>query len=247
MSVISEHYRKFATCSHHSWIHSKAYNDFWARAIVENLTLTHTDRILDLGAGRGELSAAITELLEPVSGIVCVDQSTEMLARSNGMIPVAADALEYLKHAPGGAFSAIIMKQVIHHVPEAERPVLFRELFRVTSANGRVVILTMPETIEYPMISEAAERFRRNQIRHSTIFEGLTMAGFNFRRVPADFPVRIPWNDFADAIRERFISDLHPFSASEIESGLVQLHQTLKSPTELSFNDRLVMFIGMKS
>jgi hypothetical protein len=106
--------------------------------------------------------------------------------------------------------------------------------------------MTMPETILYPMFKAAVRNFERGQIKHRTIASGLGKAGFTVTETPGDYPVRISWSRYCGAVRERFISDLRPFSSEEIEAGLSEVQNHLRSSREMRFYDRLVAFTGTK-
>jgi SAM-dependent methyltransferase len=245
---IEKHYREFAGESRSCWIHRKGYADFWAGFLVSEMNLVRRDRILDLGGGKGDLSKALASKLAPVRKITCVDPSQLMLDRvKNPSVKVeCGNAIDFLSASKEGSFDAIIMKQVIHHIAPRGRKELYELIYRALSPGGRVAVLTMPETIMYPMFRAAVKGFENAQIRHSSLSKGIGKAGFSLKVLNGDYPVRISWEKYSEAVRERYISDLRCFSYSRIERGLEEVKKSLKNPARLFFHDRLVTFIGTK-
>lgn len=206
------------------------------------------DRILDLGGGKGDLSKALIRQLGGIRRIVCVDPNPLLLSRirSKEIRTEVGDAIGFLSACESGSFDSIIMKQVVHHILPEQREALYSQLNRVVSPKGKVAILTMPPTILYPMFTAAIRKFERDQIDHGEVIDGLMAAGFSARTVPGDYPVRISWDRYSNAVRERFISDLRSFTPAQIERGLLETKRRLGNLKTLSFHDRLVTFIGTK-
>ncbi len=243
-----QHYQRFANLSHSGWIHRASYWKFWSGRLIELLSLSKADRILDLGGGCGDLALALKKRIRFRHEIVCVDPSEAMLAvaKEAGLKTIHAKAEVFARSAPRASFDRIIMKQMIHHIPSSKRNSLYRELHGILAPGGRVAILTMPETILYPMFQAAIDGFEKKQIKHASLARGLSASGFRVEIHPCDYPVRISWERFASAVRERFISDLRPFSDSEIERGLREIRRQTGEKKQLYFHDRLVVFLGFK-
>jgi len=247
--VIEKHYRTFAKSSRSSWIHRESYGRFWARFLTREISLSPNDRILDLGGGKGDLSKALIKEVHPKHQIVCIDPNHLMLSRIKNpdILDQVGEAIGFLSSCEDASFDAIIMKQVIHHIQSDQRKELYAQLHRVLSPGGRVSVLTMPPTILYPMFRAAVRNFEKGQICHEELAGGLRGAGFSLRTVPGDYPVRISWDNYRQAVRERFISDLRSFTSEQIEKGLLDTRRRLGKVKTMNFHDRLVAFIGTKN
>ncbi|MBN1995277.1 MAG: class I SAM-dependent methyltransferase [Anaerolineae bacterium] len=97
--------------------------------------------ILDLGAGTGNLSRR----LKNFKRLVCVDVSDNMLniarrklAGLNNVEYVKTDLLAYFFNDPP-LFDAIVSTYAIHHLTEAEKPILFEKIYAALPPGGRAV------------------------------------------------------------------------------------------------------------
>lgn len=96
-------------------------------------------RILDLGVGSGNLSAAVLDRY-PGAALTGVDVSKEMLALARRRIP--ADRLTLVQRDfrdldfEDGVFDLVVSSISIHHIADDEKRTLFRELHRVLGPGG---------------------------------------------------------------------------------------------------------------
>ena len=141
--------------------HAAAYDEHWApvlaptaRAMIEGLAAELGDRaplrILDVGAGTGTLTRAVTTRW-PSASVSAVDGSAGMLAAARALtsasLPAAAAAridwqaglAERLPFADG-AFDLVVSSFVYQLVPD--RPAALREAFRVLEPGGTLAIVT---------------------------------------------------------------------------------------------------------
>jgi SAM-dependent methyltransferase len=136
MQSDAEAYGK-ATPAHFEWQTRGAYVADRERELVRAAFLPLQGRVLDLGCGEG---ATLFHLDEP-EGATGVDLFEEKLAFARQRLPrcrfVTASALE-LPFEPG-SFDHVIVRDVMHHIPEPER--LVDECSRVLSTGGRIDVL----------------------------------------------------------------------------------------------------------
>lgn len=99
-------------------------------------------RVLDLGAGTGNLTAR----LDPSAAVVCVDVSAEMLRRAREKLAgrphvrfERADLLEFFDRFPDDAFDAIVSTYAIHHLTGDEKQALFTRIASRLPPGGRAV------------------------------------------------------------------------------------------------------------
>lgn len=106
-----------------------------ARRVKKNVRL-----VVDVGAGTGNLSLACLRLGLPVLG---VDPNPDMRARAREKLPdtveIRAGDFLHLPLVDGGA-DAVVSTWAFHHVPDRQKPDAAREIARVLSPGGRVVM-----------------------------------------------------------------------------------------------------------
>jgi tRNA (cmo5U34)-methyltransferase len=107
--------------------------------VVAQAAAGPADTVADLGAGTGNLAAR----LGPVSRLVCVDASIEMLALAAPKLPpateyVVADLLEYVSDGPRD-LDVAVSTYAIHHLTPDEKAALFRSLAARLRPGGRFV------------------------------------------------------------------------------------------------------------
>lgn len=97
--------------------------------------------VLDLGSGTGNLLLRLKQFKE----LFCVDISKEMLriaqdklASRDSIVWVEEDILEFLCKSRK-TFDVIVSTYAIHHLTEAEKELLFREIERFLNPKGKAV------------------------------------------------------------------------------------------------------------
>lgn len=109
------------------------------------------DRVLDLGCGIGIVAEAIGRHI-PRGQVLGVDLSQQNIAYARKTVRVpnvrfevqkAQAPLSGLRHFLGGLADVAVLTDVVEHIPEADRPALFREIRKVCTSRATVV-LTYP-------------------------------------------------------------------------------------------------------
>ena len=111
----------------------------WRRQVVRLARLLPDERLLDIGAGTGDLAReAIRQ--QPAARVVAADFTVEMMHRGQQGSPLdwcAADALQL--PFPDQAFDAVVSGFLVRNVTDL--PQTLREQHRVLRPGGRLVIL----------------------------------------------------------------------------------------------------------
>ncbi|MEO7330021.1 MAG: class I SAM-dependent methyltransferase, partial [Minicystis sp.] len=169
-----------AATEHFTWQTRGAFVAERERALCEAAFLPLGARLLDLGCGEG---ATLFHLGEP-EGAVGVDLFEDKIALARKALPrctfVAASALDLPFEA--GSFDHVLVRDVIHHIPEPAR--LIAEVRRVLAPGGRVDVL---EPCRYnPLIAAhgLAIPVERGELRSTEPFlRGLLDGDFRVERV----------------------------------------------------------------
>jgi len=111
-----------------------------ADAALDAVTEVAPKRVLDVGAGTGELALRVAATGAVVTAI---DSAPAMVkrARAAGLDAVVADACAI--PLPDDAFDCVVANWMLYHVPDRERAI--DELARVLSPGGRLVAATFSE------------------------------------------------------------------------------------------------------
>ncbi len=96
-------------------------------------------RVLELGAGTGLMSAAISVRC-PNTELVLVDAAPAMLAQAQrrlaGHPALRCEVLDYSQGLPAGPFDAVMSSLSIHHLTHADKQTLFVRILRALKPGG---------------------------------------------------------------------------------------------------------------
>jgi 2-polyprenyl-3-methyl-5-hydroxy-6-metoxy-1,4-benzoquinol methylase len=115
----------------------QVYLPYVQRAIVE----TQTNRVLDIGCGRGEW----LELLQAQNiSAVGVDMNTDMVRKCNsrGLEAHCADAITYLRAMPKASVAVVTGFHIIEHLPFPTMIAMIDAAFEALCENGIVIFET---------------------------------------------------------------------------------------------------------
>jgi ubiquinone/menaquinone biosynthesis C-methylase UbiE len=225
------HYGDVAQHYNQAWFYEDGtdYQRWLVQSLMERLQTTPSGRVVDLGGGTGNFSAALHKECKLEQRILCVDPSGPLLAQCQKHVasvePLLADGLGFVaKQDQEQAYDRMLLKEVIHHFPPADLGILFAGAFRQIRPGGRVTIMTRPhDSSHYPFFPAAHQTWASVQLHENVYAQAMEKAGFAVTLDHADYPVEMPLSRWLDMVNGRFWSTLHGFSEGEMKEGLEQI------------------------
>lgn len=223
-----------------TWISSPQYIQYSAELLSEHLPITSESRVLDIGCGRGAIAAKIATLnglKHPVEGIDLVGTFQE--TQYSNVLFQQVNALDYLRKQATDAYEGIILKQVFHLLPDAQRKPLLLEIKRCLKPSGKALILLMPAKLTIPLFKSAQQIFEQAILQVSDVLPLARDCGFNTETADFSFPVIMPKHQYYQMLRARYMSTLQDLADLEIEQGILELDDIYQDQQTLEFIDKL--------
>jgi ubiquinone/menaquinone biosynthesis C-methylase UbiE len=213
-------------------------DEHWWRVfdVVERRGELAGRRVLDVGCGTGRLEVALGERAR-VWGI---DPSPEMLALARRQAPRAAGfKLARAEELPfkDGWFERAVMWLSVHLV---DRPLAFRELYRVLAADGRLVIVSFDvghfERYWLNAFFPSLERIDRARFPTAEMLSGeLVAAGFEVPElVRLHDEASLTREEALERVRGRHISTFDLLAEDELRRGTERAERELPGRIDYS-------------
>ncbi|MBZ9638450.1 class I SAM-dependent methyltransferase [Streptomyces sp. PSKA30] len=245
------HYEELAAEYDEHWVYGPDYIPWMSGQITEALQLSPTDRIADIGAGTGLFAREVARQLQPRHPILCVDPSAAMLGQLGtpppaGLTPIVAsaeDIAEGRTRLPYERLDAMWLKESVHHVADPAHTL--RGLADRLAPGGRLLVVMLPASIQYPLFEAALARFEELQPDPAVIEGHLGAAGLEAGLGYVEHELRIDRDKYFGMVRARYMSLLSTFSDSEIEKGIDEMRVAHPEPV-LAFPDRFAFVLGRR-
>ncbi|SOD85886.1 Methyltransferase domain-containing protein [Streptomyces sp. Ag109_G2-15] len=245
------HYEELAAEYDEHWAYGPHYVPWMSGRIAEALGLAPTDRIADIGSGTGLFAREVANQVQPRHPILCVDPSEAMLSQLGTPAPAdltpivasAEDIAEGRTRLPYKQLDAMWLKESVHHVADPERTL--RGLTDRLAPGGRLLVVMLPATIQYPLFKAALARFEELQPDPAVIEGHLRAAGLEASLSYVEHELRIDRDKYLGMVRSRYMSLLSTFSDSEIEKGIEEMRVAHPEPV-LAFPDRFAFALGRR-
>jgi SAM-dependent methyltransferase len=245
------HYDELAAEYDEHWVYGPDYIPWMSARIAEALRLSPADRIADIGSGTGLFAKEVAGQLQPHQPILCVDPSEAMLRQlgdppPSALTPIVAsaeDIAEGRADLPYERLDAMWLKESVHHV--ADQAGTLRGLADRLAPGGRLLVVMLPATIQYPLFQAALDRFEELQPDPVHIERHLRAAGLEAGLTHVEHELRIDRDKYFAMVRGRYMSLLSTFSDSEIEKGIEEMRDAHPEPV-LVFPDRFAFVLGQR-
>jgi len=245
------HYERLAADYDRNWAYGDTFLDWMTAEIVAAASITPPDRIADLGCGTGLFTRRMLASVQPAEPILCIDPSPAMLAQlpdDPGLQRVLASA-EDLAAGPDPRIpwplDVLTMKESVHHIPATARAATLAGLAALLAPGGRLLVVMLPTTLDYPLFPAALRRYEELQPDPADIERFLGAAGLTTRLTYSGFDLSLPRERYLSMVRERYMSLLSLFDDEEIEAGIREIEQEHPEPV-LRFTDRFAFVLGVR-
>lgn len=245
---IDEHYERLASSYDDTWSNRSEYLTWMSTNIAARLQVSSGDRIADVGAGTGLFLGRLAEWASPQTPILCIDPSAEMLEhlpedpRLRPVQGTAEDVAAGRVELPYEQLDAILIKETIHHVTDL--PGTMRGLAARLAPGGRILVVTLPPRLDYPLFQAALDRFADRQPEPESITEAMRAAGLEAECKDEEIPVTVDRDHYVELVGNRWMSVLSSFNAEELAAGLDEMRQRYPQG-ELTFIERFAFVLGV--
>jgi ubiquinone/menaquinone biosynthesis C-methylase UbiE len=244
-----EHYKRLAETYDGNWADRPQYVSWMADRIMAWLEPSAGDQVADIGSGTGLFLSRLMEIASADKPILCVDPSQPMLdllPDDPRLTPICATAEQIAAGEvpmPTPTVDAFVFKEAIHHVKDI--PGTLRGLADRLNPGGRILIVSLPPRLRYPLFEAALDRFAAGQPEEETLVSAMRDTGLRTDNTIEEFTVTIERDHWLKLVRNQWMSVLSTFSQEEIAAGVEEIRNRYpESP--ISYADRFVFVRGIK-
>jgi ubiquinone/menaquinone biosynthesis C-methylase UbiE len=243
------HYARIAGSYNNTWSHRSDYLAWMSKQIANRLRTPAGARVADIGAGTGLFLSRLAESASPQAPILCIDPSAEMLRhlpedpRLRPIRGTAEDVAAGRVTLPYEQLDALLIKETIHHVTDV--PGTLRGLTGLLAPGGRMLVVTLPRLLDYPLFQAALDRFAAMQPEPESIVDAMRAAGLETEYSIEVFPVTVDRAHYIDLVGNLWMSVLSTFTKEELAAGLDEMRERYPQ-RELHFVDRFAFISGIR-
>lgn len=246
MVNLKEHYDNLAIQFDKCWHFSDEYLEANKTQIFDLLELKKEDIFIDLGCGSGLYSKLIHNEIQFINKITCVDFSEKMIEQINGL-----DCIKYQENIVEFSnrkiiCNKILCKEVIHHLDNKNRKILFNNLYNNLIDNGKLLILYFTKQTNLPLFKNATIEYSKNVVEPDIIVSELIDSNFKVQTFKYKLPIKIDKQQYYNNLRKRFISVLEQFTDEEIESGIIELETKYNTINQFVISDNMISILAKK-
>lgn len=247
---LQQHYEHLAETYDATWDHRPDYVDWMQEHIRAGLQLQTGQRIMDIGAGTGLFLRRLLPYGTPETPVVAVEPSAPMLERlpdDPRLRPVLAtgeDIVAGTEELPFDQYDVIMGKEAVHHFTDI--PATVAGLCRMLAPGGRILFVTLPPRLEYPLFQAALDRFAARHPDPEMVADAMRGAGLDASVIYEEFRVTVDRDEWLRLVGNQWMSVLSTFSDTEIASGLDEIAARYPEP-RLEFTDRFAFVLGHRA
>lgn len=240
------HYHRLAVRFEENWAYSPEFTGWLDGHIAARLTPRPGERVADIGCGTGLYARG---LAARAGRVVCVDPSVRMLDQipyDRAFIPVRASLEDLASGAarlPYDRYDAVLAKEVLHHAEDTAAAL--RGLAGLMAPGGRLLIVMLPPTLDYPLFDAALRRYESHPQDPADVAQVLTEQGLAVEVTSESYRLAISKDRWLTMVTDRYMSLLSKFHDAELAAGIAEIDARHPGPV-LEFEDRLVFVLGRR-
>lgn len=239
------HYHNIATKYDNLWTHSNRYVDEMADAIALHLRLRSYHRLADVGGGTGLYARRLRDLVGLTLPVIVCDPSEAMLENIRGEPGIVSRAETAEEFATGDhVVDRILLKEAVHHFDDVSGTVV--KLAERLGPDGRMLVVMLPPTIDYPLFSAALRLYEKLQPHYGVVVEAMRSASLVCRVSMVSIDIHIERDRYLELVANRYMSVLSEFDDDALEAGLAEMRARL-SCEQLTIPDRFVFICGSRN
>lgn len=246
---LQQHYEHLAETYDATWDHRPDYVDWMQDHIRNHLQLRTGQRIVDIGAGTGLFLRRLLPYGTPETPVVAVEPSAPMLERlpdDPRLRPVLATGEEIVAgkaELPYDELDVIMGKEAVHHFKDI--PGTVAGLSRMLASGGRILFVTLPPKLQYPLFQAALDRFESRQPDPEMVADAMRGAGLDASVAYEEWQVNIDRDEWLRIVGNQWMSVLSSFDDEEIARGVDEIAARYTQP-KLQFTDRFAFVSGRR-
>jgi ubiquinone/menaquinone biosynthesis C-methylase UbiE len=244
-----EHYQRLAETYERNWADRPQYVAWMADKIMAWLEPSPGARIADIGSGTGLFLSRLMEVASPDAPIICVDPSQPMLdllPDDPRLTPLCATAEQIAIgeiKMPFDTVDAFVFKEAVHHVKDI--PGTLSGLADRLNPGGRILIVSLPPRLDYPLFKAALDRFAEGQPEPNDMAAAMRESGLIVDNTIEEFPVTIDREHWISLVRNQWMSVLSTFTQEEVAAGIDEIRDRYPEP-QITYADRFAFVRGIK-
>jgi SAM-dependent methyltransferase len=218
--------------------------------IRTHLQLRTGQRIVDIGAGTGLFLKRLLPYGTPETPVVAVEPSAPMLdrlpedPRLTGVLATGEEIVSGEAKLPYDEVDVMMGKEAVHHFKDIAGTV--QGLCRMLAPGGRILFVSLPPKLQYPLFQAALDRFASRQPDPESVAEAMRSAGLEASVTYEEWPVNVARDEWVRLVGNQWMSVLSSFSDEEIARGQEEIRSRYTEP-DLQFVDRFAFISGHKA
>lgn len=236
---MTNHYQNIAEDFNNMWEFSIDYKQWAVDKISQYLELTPKDIFVDIGGGTGIFTEMIQQK-NKMHNAYCVEPEKSMcgIAQEYASFQTICGDAFYFIDTLKYPYSKILFKEVIHHIDK--RIQLWKNIYSSLQPNGRILIYTRPQNINFPLFQKAKEKFKENQPAYDILVDELHACGFSTNLNIESFTFKIAKEKWFYMLESKFMSDLSGFTDKEINDGILEIKDYHNDPEVYTIIDEII-------